>query len=155
MAFSTSFEKKLHFSKETMSILSSNLIGASGVVPYVLAKHFIGSQEMFANPVSSLAGLTTYPTIIAFVVAAVAYAVSIYGIEKHGGVSNTDLAISVAGTVSLVAGLLNMIFDPPISLAGFSPSIKTTSKMSTQSLSSKLTAVPQTEEKPAVGFSIN
>lgn len=153
-----------NLSKESKSVLTTSVIGASGVLPYVFAKHFldpVGVVFPLPSWASSLKGLNSYATIISLGVAAVAYAGAVYGIEKHGGVGNFDLSLAVAGTVALVAGIFNMIFDPPVSLTPLTQSISSSmSKIgssinsSPSSTGSIIGANTVALSKPKVGYSI-
>lgn len=152
--------KLFNLSKESKSVLTTSVIGASGVLPYVFAKHFldpVGVVFPLPSWASGLKGLNSYATIISLGVAAVAYGASVYGIEKHGGVGNMDLSLAVAGTVALVAGIFNMIFDPPVTLTPLTQSISSSFSKIGSSISSSGAVVNSNTtalSKPKVGYSI-
>ena len=162
LAYSTSnIGRMFNISKESKSVLTTSIIGASGVLPFVFAKHFldpVGVVFPLPASLSSLKGLNSYATIISLGVAAVAYAGAVYGIEKHGGVGNFDLSLAVAGTVALVAGVFNMIFDPPVSLTPLTQSISSSVSKIGSSISTPsgnvIGANTVALSKPKVGYSI-
>lgn len=138
MASYSSVESKIskwfHLSQESVGLLTANGIGALGILPYLFTKHFLDRQgiQPFGNKtIAGIAGLNEYGTIIPLALAPILYGVSVYDIEKHGGVSSLDMGLSIAGTVSLVAGLFNLAFDPPVDLTPMGKSIVATFKKST------------------------
>jgi len=134
-----------HLSSESKSLLTADAIGATGILPFLFAKHFLdrqGIQPFGKRTIAGIAGLNEYGTIVSFATAAVLYIASVYDIEKNHGVSTIGMGASIAATVALVAGLFNLAFDPPVNMTALGSSITQGFKSASGTIAGAFTGTP-------------